>query len=225
MASVLVFLLVVVVFGGTALYAVRRGGVSTLDEARADADHWYDLLGGQVLNLTVTANETVKQAVGDASERYNTAGAQRATAQTVAAYRSVRDTSLEGLHFIRAARTAMGFDPGPDLPPTSAQFQAGQLRDTQRFSTPDGQTIEGRPQPTADNRFYYPGGIVGGRGMPGGWYNQPFWKGALLGSVAAFGGTMLLSGIADAIGGGFGDGGGGGDGGWGGDNDWSGGDW
>jgi hypothetical protein len=151
MASVLVFLLVVVVFGGTALYAVRRGGVSTLDEARADADHWYDLLRGQVLNLTVTANETVKQAVGDASERYNTAGAQRATAQTVAAYRSVRDTSLEGLHFIRAARTAMGFEPGPDLPPTSTQFQAGQLRDTQRFSTPDGQTIEGRPQPTADN--------------------------------------------------------------------------
>jgi hypothetical protein len=61
--------------------------------------------------------------------------------------------------------------------------------------------------------------------MPGGWYNQPFWKGALLGGAAAFGSAILLSGIADAIGGGFGDGSGGGDGGWGGDNDGGGGDW
>jgi hypothetical protein len=56
--------------------------------------------------------------------------------------------------------------------------------------------------------------------MPGGWYDQPFWKGALLGGAAAFGGAILFSGIADAIGGGFGDNDWGG-----GDNDWGGGDW
>jgi hypothetical protein len=208
----LLFLLAVVVIAVSALmYVTRRGNASALDDARADADHWYDLLGGQVLNLTASADETARQALSDASERYNAAGAQKATAHTAAEYRSVRDTALEGLYFIRAARTAMGFDPGPHLPPTTAQSQAGELRVAQQFVTRGGQTIEGRPQPTSNNRFYYPGGVVGGRRMPGGWYNQPFWKGALLGGAAGFGGSMLLGGLAEAIGGGFGD------------NDWGGG--
>jgi hypothetical protein len=208
------------------MYVLRRGNLSALDDVRADAEHWYDLLGGQVLNLTASTDETARQALSDASERYNAAGAQKARAHTAAGYRSVRDTALEGLYFVRAARTAMGFDPGPELPPTSAQTQAGELRAAQQFVTQDGQTIEGRPQPTANNRFYYPGGIVGGRRMPGGWYNQPFWKGALLGGAAAVGGSLLLGGLAEAIGGGFGDNDWGGDGGFGGDNDWGGGgDW
>jgi hypothetical protein len=226
MASIALLLLILAV-AVVAGYALRRQRLASLDAARADAEHWYDRLGGQVLGLPAASpNAAVRQALADASERYTAAGAQKASARTAAAYRGVREVSLEGLHFIRAARVALGLDPGPELPTTAAQIAAGQLRDTQRFFTGDGQSIEGQPHAAATNPFYYPGGVVGGRAMPGGWYSQPFWKGALIGGAAALGGSLLLGGLADAVSGGFetAEGWGRGEG-WGGGGDWGGGDW
>jgi hypothetical protein len=204
----LIFLaiLVLVTIAAVAAYTTtRRRTAAGLAEAQADADHWYGRLGGQVVNLPGDGDVAVRQALADAAERYTSAGAIRSSAQTVPEFRAVSAVSVEGLHFIRAARTAMGLDPGPELPTTIAQSTAGALRSPQSVLAGDGQSYAGGPRQNTEHGFYYPGGMVGGRPVPGGWYTQPFWKGAAIGGIAAVGGALLLGGIADTLtGGGFG---------------------
>ena len=67
-----------------------------------------------------------KQALADASERHNAAGSQMDQAAAAPAQaRQVTETAYEGLYYVRAARTAMGLDPGPELPPLPGQQRAG----------------------------------------------------------------------------------------------------
>lgn len=218
MGSLAVVLLVLAGVAGVLILAARRRAGAALKGARVDAEHWYGLLGGQVMNLDAAGDPTVQQALADASERYTAAGSVKSSARTAAAFRAVSEVSLEGLHFIRAARTALGVGPGPDLPTTAAQAAAGRLEGPQSGVTVGGQSYTGQPWATGGHRFFYPGGVVGGRPVPGGWYSRPFWKGALLGGAAAVGGSLLLGGIADVLTGGFGEGGEPGDG-WGGRDD------
>ena len=169
--TVLLFLLVV---GGLIALAVTRrapraagggaspgaaGSVAADVDAEAEARRWYDRLGGQVLALTGT-DEPSRQALADASERYTAAGSQLASATTPGQYRLVTDTALEGLHFVRAARTAMGMDPGPELPSSTDRARAGELsRD--RTVDVEGRTVTGSPSPSAQNSHYYPGRLRG----------------------------------------------------------------
>jgi hypothetical protein len=217
--TVLLFLLVVA--GLVALAVSRRapravgagsrpGGVGSgaADvDAEAEARRWYERLGGQVLSLTGT-DEPSRQALADASERYTAAGSQLASAATPGQYRLVVDTALEGLHFVRAARTAMGMDPGPELPSSADRARAGELTDDRRVDV-EGRTVTGSPAPSAQNSHYYPGGSVAGRPVAAGWYSEPWWKPMLLGGVGAFGGVLLADALFSGFGGGF-------DGGWGG---------
>jgi hypothetical protein len=221
--TVLLFLLVVA--GLVALAVSRRapravgagsrpGGVGSgaADvDAEAEARRWYERLGGQVLSLTGT-DDPSRQALADASERYTAAGSQLASAATPGQYRLVVDTALEGLHFVRAARTAMGMDPGPELPSSTDRARAGELTDDRRVDV-EGRTVTGSPAPSAQNSHYYPGGSVAGRPVAAGWYSEPWWKPMLLGGVGAFGGVLLADALFSGFGGGFG---GGFDGGWGG---------
>src|SRR5262249_56778163 len=46
------------------------------------------------------------------------------------------------------------------------------------------------PRPGSDTPYYYPGGMVGGRPVPSGWYSQPLWKTALAAGAGAVG-SML----------------------------------
>jgi hypothetical protein len=229
--TVLLFLLVVA--GLVALAVTRRsprsvgagpragvGGSGAADvDAEAEARRWYDRLGGQVLSLTGT-DEPSRQALADASERYTAAGSQLASAATPGQYRLVVDTALEGLHFVRAARTAMGMDPGPELPSSTDRARAGELTGDRRVDV-DGRTVTGSPDPSAQNSHYYPGGSVAGRPVAAGWYSEPWWKPMLLGGVGAFGGVLL----ADALFSGFGGGGFGGFDGGGFDGGFDGGGW
>jgi hypothetical protein len=216
--TVLLFLLVVA--GLVALAVSRRapraagvgarpaGGVGSgaADvDAEAEARRWYDRLGGQVLSLSGT-DEPSRQALADASERYTAAGSQLASAATPGQYRLVVDTALEGLHFVRAARTAMGMDPGPDLPSSADRARAGELTDDRRVDV-DGRTVTGSPAPSAQNSHYYPGGSVAGRPVAAGWYSEPWWKPMLLGGVGAFGGVLLADALFSGFGGGGFDGG------------------
>src|SRR3954447_21412970 len=141
-----------------------------LADARAEALRWYERLGGQIANLPGGEEPAVKQAMVDAGERYNAAGAQLERADSPAQYGFARETALEGLAYIRAARTAMGLDPGPELPPLAGQRAAGAITKEREVDV-QGRQFRARPQPASDTPYYYPGGMVSGRPVPAGWYS------------------------------------------------------
>ncbi|MCM0675378.1 hypothetical protein NCC78_11860 [Micromonospora phytophila] len=195
MELLLVAVLVVLLIGGLVWW--RRDSAArqarTLADARADAQRWYERLGGQVMNLHGD-DPAVRQALVDAGERYNAAGGQLEQARSVEQYRLARETALEGLAYIRAARTALGIDPGPELPPLAAAQGAGQLTRERQVDV-QGQTFKAGPQPGQDTPYYYPGGRYQGRPVPAGWYSTPWWKTALGAGAGVVGGLL----IADAL--------------------------
>ncbi|SDX99649.1 hypothetical protein SAMN05444365_101325 [Micromonospora pattaloongensis] len=194
MEPVLLIVLVALFLGGVLWW--RAGAARqarALADARADAQRWYERLGGQVMNLHGDA-PAVRQALVDAGERYTAAGSQLEQARTLRQYELARETALEGLAYVRAARTALGIDPGPELPPLAAARGVGQLT-REREVTVQGQSFRAGPHPGAGTPHYYPGGYYQGRPVPAGWYSQPWWKPALAGAAGAIGGLL----IADAL--------------------------
>ena len=175
-----------------------------LADAEAEARRWYERLGGQVLNLSGD-DPAVRQALADAGERYNAAGSQLGQARSVRQFRLAQETALEGLMYARAARLALGMDPGPPLPPLAAARGAGELRDTREVEV-EGQSFKAGPDPGADTPYYYPGGRLQGRPVPAGWYSQPIWKPALAGAAGALSAMMIVNMMFPPVYGGFGDG-------------------
>jgi hypothetical protein len=98
------------------------------------------------------------------------------------------------LAYVRAARVAMGLDPGPDLPPLASAQGAGRLT-REREVNVQGQHYKAGPYPGADMPYYYPGGRIQGRPVPAGWYSTPWWKTALGAGAGVLGGML----IADAL--------------------------
>jgi hypothetical protein len=176
----------------------RRRKERQLADARAEALRWYDRLGGQIANLPPGETAATKQSMVDAGERYNAAGAQLDRADSPKQYELARETALEGLAYIRAARTAMGLDPGPDLPPLAAQRGVGQITQDRELEV-EGHRYRASPQPAEGTPYYYPGGRIQGRPVPGGWYSEPWWRTALGAGAGVFGGLLLF----DALSGGF----------------------
>jgi hypothetical protein len=148
-------------------------------------------LGGQVLNLVGT-NDAARQALADAAERYTAAGAQLDQARSPAQARGVTETAYEGLYYVRAARSAMGLDPGPELPPLPGQQRAGAVTETRDVEV-EGHHYGASPSPTGRNTHFYPGGMVAGRPVPRGWYSEPWWKPALVGGAWGLGSALLFS--------------------------------
>ncbi|PWW56188.1 hypothetical protein [Actinokineospora spheciospongiae] len=189
-------LLVIVVLAVVAIGAVamRNSGAAKqrrLDDAKAEARRWVERLGGQVVNLTGT-DEASRQALADASERYTAAGSQMEQATTAEQCRLVTKTAMEGLYYVRAARTAMGIDPGPELPADPEQRAAGRVEQDRRVSV-EGHDYEASPQPGRNTPHYYPGGRVAGRPVPQGWYSEPWWKPALVAGAWGMGSVLLFS--------------------------------
>jgi len=200
-----VFLLLVVVLLVIALVVMwRRGSAGReqrrLDDARADAQRWYERLGGQVLNLHGD-DPAARQALADAGERYNAAGGQLQQAKSVNQFALARESALEGLAYARAARLAMGLDPGPDLPPLGSAQGVGQLTKEREVNV-QGQHYKAGPQPGSDTPYYYPGGRVQGRPVPSGWYSQPVWRSALGAGAGVLGGMLIFDALLSP---GFGD--------------------
>ena len=142
-----------------------------------------------------------RQALADASERYNAAGGQLQQAKSVRQFELARESALEGLAYVRAARVAMGIDPGPELPPLASAQGAGQLTQEREVNV-QGQQYKAGPQPGADTPYYYPGGRVQGRPVPSGWYSQPVWKTALGAGAGVLGGMLIFDALFSP---GFGD--------------------
>ncbi|OJF09662.1 hypothetical protein [Couchioplanes caeruleus] len=197
-------LLILVLVVVAAVVAWRRGSAARerrqLDDARAEAQRWYERLGGQVMNLHGD-DPAARQALADAGERYNAAGGQLQQAKTVRQCELARESALEGLAYVRAARTAMGIDPGPELPPLHGAQGAGRLT-REREVTVQGQHYRAGPQPGPETPHYYPGGRIQGRPVPSGWYSTPVWKTALGAGAGALGGMLIFDALLSP---GFGD--------------------
>ncbi len=190
----LVLIIVVVVAIVLAVYgaskASGRRADAALADAKADARRVIERLGGQVLALTATS-DAAKQALGDASERYTAASAGIEQAGTAKQAQLAKQSALEGLYYIRAARTAMGMDPGPELETLSGQHSAGAVTEDRRVQF-EGREVEASPTPSARTPNYYPGGRVAGRPVPAGWYSEPWWKPALAAGAWGVGSVLLF---------------------------------
>ena len=188
----------VLALGGAGLGAAllsrnKRRRLKSLEEARADVESLYGRLGSDVSLLSPGGDVVAGQALADAAERYNAAGAILATADTPGEYAAARRTAVEGLVAARVVRERLGLDPGPEvpLPPGTGPMlqERGQVQVGE-------QSFDGSPSYEPGRGHYYPGGQLGGRAVPGGWYSVPFWETALLAGVltGGFGGGGLLGG-------------------------------
>ncbi|OLZ49921.1 hypothetical protein [Amycolatopsis keratiniphila] len=173
-----------------------------LDDALYEARRWVERLAGQVGHLLGT-NAPAKQAVADASERFTGACSLLDLAKTVDEAALVKETAMEGLHYLRAARMAMSLNPGPALPDEAERSRAGAVSEHRRVEV-DGECYEASPQPGPGRVHYHPGGDVAGRPVPRGWYSLPWWKSASDSGVwdaetAVLFGALLegMAGIAD----------------------------
>ncbi|MCD0446545.1 hypothetical protein LO763_23285 [Glycomyces sp. A-F 0318] len=170
----------------------KKRAQAELADAEAEARRLYERLGGQTMNLTAPGDDLpAGQALADAGERYTASGSQLEQARTIHQYRLAAETAIEGLHYVRAARTAMGMDPGPEIPVLRGKRSTGALTEPVSAEV-EGRTYTGSPDPSDQNRHYYPGGNVDGRPVPAGWYNTPWWQPALAGAAGAFVGLMIF---------------------------------
>ncbi|MFD3704265.1 DUF1542 domain-containing protein [Nocardia sp. NPDC058658] len=193
---------IVIVCVGALLYLraeQNKRNARELEEAQADARVTIERLGGQVYQLT-PRNEAARQALADASERYNAAGGQIDRANSPTQARLAKQSALEGLYYISAARTAMNMDPGPPIPTIDGQDIAGQV-DEKRTVAHNGRTITASPTPSAGTPNYFPGGRVAGRPVPAGWYSEPWWKPALIAGAWGAGSVLLFTTLFAGMGG------------------------
>jgi hypothetical protein len=192
--ALLVLIILVIAAIGLAIYASSKASgkrsAASLADAQADARRVIERLGGQVLNLNGT-DDASKQAMADASERYTAASSQIDQATTVRQAALAKESAIEGLYYVRAARTAMGMDPGPELESLAGQRSAGTVTEDRRIDF-EGRQIEASPTPSGRTPNYYPGGRVAGRPVPAGWYSEPWWKPALVAGAWGLGSVLLF---------------------------------
>jgi uncharacterized membrane protein YgcG len=187
--TLLVVAIVVIFF---VVQSNKKRAVAELADAEAEARRLYERLGGQTMNLVAPGDDLAAgQALADAGERYTAAGSQLESARTINQYRLVAETAIEGLLYVQAARTAMGIDPGPEVPSLVGKRRTGALTEPVSAEV-EGRTYTGSPDPSDENRHYYPGGRVDGRPVPAGWYNTPWWQPALAGAAGVFVGMMVF---------------------------------
>ncbi|SFA39714.1 hypothetical protein SAMN05444374_101349 [Rhodococcoides kroppenstedtii] len=194
MEPLLLIVVVIALVGAVVMISQKNTGkreAVAVDDAKADARQAIERLGGQVFNL-VGSDTASRQALADASERYTAAGSQIDQARTSAQARLAKQTALEGLYYIRAARLAMGMDPGPDVPTIDGQKSAGEVTE-ERTVDFEGRQVTAAPAPSEKTPNYYPGGRVAGRPVPAGWYSEPWWKPALVAGAWGVGSMFLFS--------------------------------
>ncbi|WP_018024442.1 hypothetical protein [Corynebacterium ulceribovis] len=171
--------------------AVEAKNQMEFHDAAADARRWIERLGGQVLNLT-GSDAASSQAIADASERFTAANSQITSATTTAQAKMARESALEGMHYINAAREIMDLPAGPELPPLEGQRIAGKVTETRTIEH-EGQEITASPYATSTATHYYPGGRVAGRPVPAGWYSTPWWADALATGMWSAASFMMFS--------------------------------
>lgn len=196
-----------------------------INAARAEVDALQARLAADISNLDAGDDAVNRQALADAGERYNAAGALLGTASSMGELLVAKRIAVEGLTATRLVRQRQGLPLGGDLPDLETAVQQPTP------VTHEGQQHVAYPQYHPDQPHFFPGGGVGGTQAPAGYYKTPFWKKAAAIGGAVMAGDLLGNALGDLLGdGGDGPGGFGGadrgwgddSGGWGGDD---GGDW
>lgn len=193
-------LLILAVVGGAVWFVSSRSSqknqaaleAQKFEDAMADARRWTERLGGQVMQISGT-DAASTQAMADASERFTAANAALARATTAKQANLARESALEGLHYVNAAREIMGMATGPELPPLEGQRRAGKVTEERTITMDNGQTLTASPYASAATPNYYPGGMVAGRPVPAGWYSRPWWADALTTGVWMMGYSMMFN--------------------------------
>ncbi|MGW5381389.1 DUF1542 domain-containing protein [Nocardia sp. NPDC003963] len=162
-----------------------------LADALAEARRINERLGGQVYNLP-GRNTAAQQALADAAERHTAAGSQIDQAASPAQARLAKETAIEGLYYIRAARAAMDMDPGPAVPELEGRAAAGEVSEERVIDFED-RRIAASPRPSSETPNYYPGGRVAGRPVPAGWYSEPWWRPAMIAGTWGLGSALLFT--------------------------------
>ncbi|GLZ76340.1 hypothetical protein Afil01_11470 [Actinorhabdospora filicis] len=183
---VAIVLVLLAVFAGFIVLG-RKAAARRLADAREEALRWYERLGGQTMNLHGGDSLAAQQALVDAGERYNAAGAQLDRATTLRQYELAGQTAVEGLFYVRAAREALGMDPGPELP----ESRTGRLKERIEADV-QGHRYTASPTPSNRTTHYYPGGYVEGRPVPSGWYSEPWWRTAAASGVGMLGAMLVF---------------------------------
>lgn len=180
MDTVLIVVLLVVLIAVAAYYSQIRGRRSTVvntDHAKVEARRWIDRLGGQLRSLDGGRSLAATQALADASERFTAAGTLIEQATTAKQARLAQQSAYEGLYYVRAARTTLGMDPGPEIPALPGQGRAGTVTEDRQVDV-DGRSYQASPHPGERTPHFHPGGVAAGKPVPCGWYSGPWWTGA-----------------------------------------------
>ena len=148
-AGVIVAVLAVLVLagaGGGTYYVMRsrRRKQQELADAKSDVDSLYQRLGGDILTLEPTDDDSVRQALADASERYNSGGSALVSATSIPQLKVARKTLIEGLHAARVARVKIG--PGPRPGDPADQQHAGRAAHLRRDGQARRPGVPGPPE-------------------------------------------------------------------------------
>ncbi|MCW2679349.1 MAG: hypothetical protein JWM62_750, partial [Frankiales bacterium] len=164
----------------------------------ADVSSLRDRLGHDVRSLEPGDDPVSRQAMADASERYSTASTLLERATSDAQLRTSWLAAVEGLNATRIVRQRQGLDVGPPVP---ALPSSGQVLTRPARIDMEGRSYTGAPAYEPGHPHWFPGGYYGGRHVPGGWYDVPFWPSALV--LGGLGGWALGGLMAGAM---YGDG-------------------
>jgi hypothetical protein len=118
LTAILVVAVLFTVVAGALALSVRAHHRRRLDDARAEARHWVERLGGELLVLDSSAARRGDGPAGlaEAAERFTAAGAELGTARTPRQCRLAQQSAVEGLHHVRTARKELRLDAGPRVP-------------------------------------------------------------------------------------------------------------
>lgn len=167
---------VLLVIVGVVLLRLWRRHSAHLRGRDAEVRALVDRLGTEVEGLAESSTDLADQAIGDARERYESAEGILDTAETDDDYDAARRAALEGLVAVDTAQDLLGLPAGSPFP-AIGPLEGEQLTES-REVTVAGRTHRGYPRYTPGAPYFH----TGGRGIPGGWYPEPFWETRLIGS-------------------------------------------
>ncbi|MBN9098763.1 MAG: hypothetical protein J0I49_11720 [Pseudonocardia sp.] len=163
--------------------------------ARAEVQSWQARLASDISTLDPGDDPMSRQAMLDASERHNAAGALLSTASTQAELQVAQRIVVEGLTATRLVRQHLGLPLGPELPPSA----------TATVSAPTSVTVEdehhiAHPDYHPQQPHFFGGGSFDNATAPPGYYRTPFWKKALALGGAVVGAEMVGDLVGDMFG-------------------------